>query len=320
MTSRNLLAAAIGVAMLPFAATDALADYPDRAITMVVPFAAGGGGDTFTRAIAEQAQERLGVNVLVENRVGGGATIGVGSVARAAPDGYTIGFVSASPVVMAPNFGELPYDPSTDLAYVARFVTSPHPMLVPSGKPWQDFEELVAYMRENPGRLRWSTAAVRGAPHVATEALFATLGIEGTYIPMQGSSEVLAGLLGDTLDMGVISDFAVPLASGDIRVIAESGPERIAELPDVPTYLDLGSPLAPSIFFGIAGPSGMPDAVVSLWEEMIGEIVATDRFKDVAERLNANLAFLGYDEFHPMVLRDIAGMAEALEVLGMLDN
>lgn len=320
MTARNVLAAAIGLAVLPFAATDARADYPDRAITMVVPFAAGGGGDTFTRAIADQAQERLGVNVLVENRVGGGATIGVGSVARAAPDGYTIGFVSASPVVMAPNFGELPYDPSTDLTYISRFVTSLHPMMVPTGTQWQSFEELVAWMGENPGRLRWSTAAVRGAPHVATEALFASLGVEGTFIPMQGSSEVLAGLLGDTLDMGVISDFAVPLASGDVRVLAESGPERIAELPDVPTYLDLGSPLAPSIFFGIAGPAGMPDDVVAKWDEMIGEIVATERFKDVATRLNANLAYLGNADFHPMILRDIAGMAEALETLGMLDN
>ncbi len=320
MTARHLISAVIGIGLLPFAASDALADYPNRAITMVVPFAAGGGGDTFTRAIAEQAQERLGVNVLVENRVGGGATIGVGSVARSAPDGYTIGFVSASPVVMARNFSELPYEPATDLTYIARFVTSPHPMMVPSGKPWQDFDELVEWMRENPGRLRWSTAAVRGAPHVATEALFDALGVEGTFIPMQGSSEVLAGLLGDTLDMGVISDFAVPMAAGDVRVIAESGPERIAELPDVPTYLDLGSPLAPSIFFGIAGPAGMPDDVVALWDEMIGEIVETERFQQVAERLNANLAYLGNAEFHPMILRDIEGMTEALEALGMLDN
>jgi len=104
--------------------------YPSRPITIIVPYAPGGGGDTFTRAIAVQAREILGTKILVENRTGGGATIGVGSVARSLPDGYTLGFVSSSPLVVVPNFFDVPYDPVKDLTYLSRFVVSPYPVLV----------------------------------------------------------------------------------------------------------------------------------------------------------------------------------------------
>lgn len=309
--SKLTTAMAIGLASLFPAA--AQSDYPSESITMVVPYAAGGGGDTFTRAIADQARQILGVNVNVVNRTGGGATIGIGSVARSAPDGYTIGFVSTSPIVVSPNFTDTPYDPTSDLTYLARFVTSPHPMVVPADSEWETFEDLVAWVNENPGRLRWSTAGVRGGPHIATEAMMQAEGMDAVFIPMDGSSEVLAGLLGDTLDMGVISDFAVPLQAGNIRVLAESGPEKIEALPEVPTYRELGYPLAPSIFFGLAGPADLPEEVIDTWEDTMEQIMESEAFMEVAERLNANLAYMGHEEFHANVLQDIEEMRTALE-------
>ena len=320
MNRLTRIAASLGAALVGLGPALAQAEYPSRAITIVVPFAAGGGGDTFTRAIADLAQERLGVNVLVENRTGGGGTIGVGSVARAANDGHTLGFVSTSPVVMTPNFSEVPFDPSTDITYVGRFVTSPIPMIVPADSPWQNFEELVEWMRENPGRLRWSTSATRGAPQIATEALFGALEVEGVHIPMQGGSEVLAALLGDTLDMGVISEYAEPSMAGQVRVLAQSGPEPLNEMPEVPTYDALGSPLAPSMFFGIIGPGDLPAEVTETWDSLLAEIVADPRFVEVAERLGGNLAFMPHEPFQAAVLRDIAAMRIALEDLGLLED
>ena len=294
-------------------------EYPSKPVTIVVPYAPGGGGDTFTRAVAAQAADILGVKVFVENRTGGGGTIGVGSVARAAADGYTLAFVSTSPVVMAPNFLDVPYDPLEDFTYLARFVVSVHPVLVGGESPFDSFPAVLEFARANPGRLRWSTAGINGAPHVATLAAFRQEGVEATFVPMQGSSEVLAGLLGGTIDLGVISDYSGALAAGDVRVLAEIGPEPIPGLPAVPTYEQLGYPLAPAIFFGLAGPAELPRDVVARWDDAIRTITASAAFSDIAERLNGNVAYLGHEEFERHVRADIAAARRALRALGSGD-
>ena len=290
-------------------------EYPSKPVTIIVPYAPGGGGDTFTRAIAAQAADILGVKVFVENRTGGGGTIGVGSVARAAADGYTLAFISTSPIVMAPNFLDVPYDPEEDFAYLAQFVVSVHPVLVGKGSPFDSFSALLEFGKANPGRLRWSSAGINGAPHIATLAAFQQEGVDAAFVPMQGSSEVLAGLLGGTIDVGVISDYSGALAAGDVRVLAEIGPEPIAELPSVPTYEQLGYPLAPTIFFGLAGPAELPDEVVAKWDEAIGIVTASAAFSDIARRLNGRVAYLGHEEFERQVLAEIAATHEALRLL-----
>ena len=296
------------------------AEYPSRPISIVVPYAPGGGGDTFTRAIAIQAQEILGTKVLVENRMGGGATIGVGSVARAKPDGYTLGFVSSSPVVVVPNFFDVPYDPSTDLTYISRFVVSPYPVIVRGDSSYDSFDALLVYARENPGRLRWSTAGINGAPHIATEAALKQEGVDAAFVPMQGSTEVLAGLLGGTIDMGVMSDYAGPLAAGDIRLLAEIGPEPIEGFPDIPTYKEMGYPLAPTIFFGMAGPAGLPEDVIKTWETTLKAITESESFQEVTVRLNGNVTYLDHEAFEALVLSDIKSTKKALDTLGLLQN
>jgi tripartite-type tricarboxylate transporter receptor subunit TctC len=296
------------------------AKYPSRPITIVVPYAPGGGGDTFTRAIAIQAQEILGTKVLVENRMGGGATIGVGSVARAKPDGYTLGFVSSSPVVVVPNFFDVPYDPSKDLTYISRFVVSPYPVLVRGDSSYDSFDALLDYARENPGRLRWSTAGINGAPHIATEAALKQEGVNAAFVPMQGSTEVLAGLLGGTIDMGVMSDYAGSLAAGDVRLLAEIGPEPIKDFPEIPTYREMGYPLAPTIFFGMAGPAGLPDDVIKTWEATLKTITESESFQEVTVRLNGNVTYLDHKAFEALVLSDIESTKKALDTLGLLEN
>jgi tripartite-type tricarboxylate transporter receptor subunit TctC len=293
-------------------------DYPSKPITIVVPYAPGGGGDTFTRAIAVQAQEILNTKIFVENRTGGGATIGVGSVARAKSDGYTLGFVSSSPVVVVPNFFNVPYDPSTDITYLSRFIVSAYPVLVRTDSQFNTFQDLIAYGQANPGKLRWSTAGINGAPHIATEAALQTESIKSAFVPMQGSTEVLAALLGGTLDMGVMSDYAGPVAADDLRILAEIGPEPIVELPDIPTYKQLNYPLAPTIFFGLSGPAGLPKNVIATWDDTMRTITSSEQFQKVAVRLNGNVAFLGHEEFEALVLRDIEDMRAALNSLDML--
>ena len=292
-------------------------DYPRRPVTIVVPYAAGGGGDTLTRAIAMQAQERLGRRVLVENRPGGGGTIGVGAVARAPADGYTLAFVSSSPVVSVPNFVNVPYDAERDFVYIARFMISAYPVVVRADSQWHSFDELLAFARANPGRLRWSTAGINGSPHIAVEAALRQEGVRAAFVPMQGSAEVLAGLLGNTLDVGVISDYAPLLAAGRLRLLAEIGSEVFAGLEQIPTFERLGYPLAPTIFFGIAGPAGMPPQLVALWSDIVGEVTRSEDFRRLIARLNGDASFLGHDRFHDFVLEDIVTTRRALNSLGL---
>jgi len=296
------------------------AAYPSRPVTIVVPYAPGGGGDTFTRAIAIQAQAILGVKVLVENRMGGGATIGVGSVARSKADGYTLGFISSSPVVVVPNFFDVPYDPVKDLTYISRFVVSPYPVLVRGDSEHDSFKALLDYARANPGRLRWSSARINGAPHIATEAALKQEGATAAFVPMQGSTEVLAGLLGGTLDMGVMSDYAGALAAGDIKLLAEIGPESIDGFADIPTFRQLGYPLAPTIFFGLAGPSGLPDDVIQIWEDTLQKITESESFQEVTVRLNGKITYLNHEDFEALVLEDIENTHIALKSLGLLQE
>jgi tripartite-type tricarboxylate transporter receptor subunit TctC len=291
--------------------------YPSRAITIIVPFAPGGGGDVYTRAIARQAQEILGTKVFVENRSGGSGTIGVGSVARATSDGYTLGFVSNSPVIMAPNFLNVPYDPETQLTYLARFVITPNPVMVKADSPFQTFADMLEYGRANPGRLRWSTSGINGASHIATQAVFDAEGVQAALLPMTGSSEVLAGLLGGTTDVGVISDYAGPVAAGDVRLLAEMGSEPIAEFPEIPTFKGMGYPLSPTIFFGLAGPAQLPADVIAKWGETMTIITASEEFKQIAAQMNGRVAYLNHAEFHAAVLADITTMRETLIRLGI---
>jgi tripartite-type tricarboxylate transporter receptor subunit TctC len=179
---------------------------------------------------------------------------------------------------------------------------------------------LIDYGKANPGQLRWSTAGINGAPHIATEAALQQEGIQSAFVPMQGSTEVLAGLLGGTLDMGVMSDYAGPLAAGDVKLLAEIGPEPIEEFPDIPTYKQMGYPLAPTIFFGLAGPAGLPDEVIVAWESAMKTITESTAFKEVAHRLNGKVTYLGHEEFEALVMSDIESTRSALNTLGLLER
>lgn len=319
MTTLRTLGYAIAVAVLTIACSGPVdvAGYPSKPITIIVPYAPGGGGDAFTRAIALEAEKILGTKIFVENRMGGGATIGVGAVSRARADGYTLGFISSSPVIVAPNFFNVPYDPATDLIFLSRFSISAYPVLVRADSQFESFADLLAYGKANPGKLRWSTSGINGAPHIATEAALRQEGIDSAYIPMQGSPEVIAGLLGGTLQMGVTSDYAAPLASGDIRALAEIGPEPVPELPDIPNFKQLSYPLAPTIFYGLGGPAGLPDEVITKWDETMRVITASESFARVTKRLNGNVAYLDHEAFQALVLEEIRTTSAALKSLGM---
>ena len=290
--------------------------FPSRQVTIIVGFAPGGGGDISARWIADFLRERWKVPVIVENKPGAGATIAAAQLARARPDGYTVALATTSPYTVAPYFQAVQYDPSKDFTYLFQFLVSAQPVFVKSDSPHKTMQDLVAWMKANPGRLFWSTAATNGGPHIATEAAFKHLGVSGTYVPYKGGADAITGLLGGQIQMLVAAEFPPYAAAGQVRLLAETGPEKIADYPAVPTFKELGYPLSVPIFYGIAGPAGIPADVVAQWEAAAQDMVKNAAFRELMVKLKATASYQGSRDFSATVVNVHREMLRLLPELG----
>jgi tripartite-type tricarboxylate transporter receptor subunit TctC len=307
----------LALAILLTPLTALAGSYPEKSITIVCPYSAGGGGDTSTRMIAKLAGDIMGVKINVENKTGGGATIGIGVVSKAKPDGYTIGFVSTSPITIRTHMMKAPYHPLKDLSYIGQFVASSQPLVVLKDSPHKTLSDLIAYAKANPGQLRWSTSVQRGGPHVAVEAMFKQEGAKATFIPFKGGSKVLAALLGGTIDAAMISEGNKATLDGQTRILAEGTPNKNPVTPEAPILTDVGYPIAPAIFFGLAGPAGLPAEVLAKWDEVLAKVVQSDEFKTLANQRKWTLAFAGHDAFTKIVETDYYAAKKAIAAIGM---
>ncbi|MGC1443632.1 MAG: tripartite tricarboxylate transporter substrate binding protein [Burkholderiaceae bacterium] len=317
MFHQKLSVTLAGIALLSASASVSAAGYPDKTITMICPYSAGGGGDTATRMIAKLAGDMMGVNINVENKTGGGATIGINAVAKAKPDGYTLGFISTSPITIRPHMTKPPYDPIKDLTYVGQFVASNQPLVVKAGSKITSLKDLIAYGKANPGKLRWSTSVQRGGPHLAVAAMFKAEGIDATYVPFKGGSKVLAALLGDTIDAAMIAEGNKATLDGQTVILAEGTPNKNPVAPKAPTLTDAGYPIAPAIFFGLAGPAGLPADVLAKWDDVLAKVVVSDEFKQLAEKRKWTVDFADNKAFTSIVHADYKAAGKAVAAVGM---
>ncbi|KMK64877.1 tripartite tricarboxylate transporter substrate binding protein [Puniceibacterium sp. IMCC21224] len=307
-----------GAAALAVTATVATAQsYPSEQITLIVPYSPGGNGDITSRFIADKASDIMGVNFVVQNREGGGAYIGINSCANAEPDGYTICFISTSPVTVRPHIIEAPYDPITDLSYLGQYMLSKQPVIVRNDGKYDSLADVIAFARENPGQLRWSAAVPRGGPHLATEAVFRAEDVKTTFLPSKGGAVELANLLSGTIDLAVISDYGPALDNGEIKILAETSPGRNPQAPDAPTLGELGYPLELASFFALAAPAGLPDDVIAAWDDTLKQISDSDEFKTLMDRIKAEGAYLNSADFTARVQADYKAMGEATEKYGL---
>lgn len=306
----------VALCVLVFTTTVAVAQgYPNKTVTIVVPYAAGGNGDILTRYIADALKAMWNVPVVVDNKVGAGGAIGIGQVARAAPDGYTLVFVSTSPITVAPHLAKQPYDPIKDFTYIGRMGVSYQPMMVRADSPFKTMRDVVTYARANPGRFRWTAAAQRGGPQLATEALFKAEGVQTTYVPFQGDPQSMAAVLGGQIEAAVMATYAEQLKAGTIRLLAESGPAKIDGLPNVPSYRDLGYKLAPVVFIGLAAPAGVSAEVISKWDDALGKIMTSKGYMDLGARLNTKVSYANSRTFTQQVRDDYEALGAVIKDL-----
>jgi tripartite-type tricarboxylate transporter receptor subunit TctC len=261
MNRRTLLLAAA----LPMPAL-AQAPWPDRPIRVVVPFAAGGPSDIVVRLLAPKVSATLGQPVVVDNRAGAGGVTGVDAVAKAAPDGHTIGIGSAGGLAISPRLDRgTPYDPLRDLAPLTLGVLVPEPLVVPAALPFRTVAELVAAAKAQPGRLNYGSAGSGSMPHLAAELFRLAAGIEITHVSYRGGAPLALAILQNEVQLG-FADLPILLPhirSGGLRALAVGTERRLEWIPDVPTMAEVGLPsVDANNWHGFVAPARVPEPIL----------------------------------------------------------
>jgi tripartite-type tricarboxylate transporter receptor subunit TctC len=246
--------------LLPFAAWAQA--YPTKPVKLIIGFPAGGPADIFGRALAQGMSRDFGQPVIVENISGVGGVLGVERGVKSAPDGYTLVFNSASPLVIAPfSLARLPYDIKKDIALVTVVVRVPEVLAVNPAVPVNSFQELLAYARANPGKVNFGSAGAGSITHLAGELLKAEAKIDIVHVPYKGAAPAVTDLVGGQVQMGI---FDVPvllshIRAGKLKALAITSEKRAATLPDVPTTAELGYPNVNSDnWYGLIMPGATP--------------------------------------------------------------
>jgi tripartite-type tricarboxylate transporter receptor subunit TctC len=274
-----------GVALLLLPALASAQDFPNKPIKLIVPFPPGGPNDIIARVVGQRMSELIKQPVVIENRGGQGGVLGTDAVAKAAPDGYTIGIVSASSLVINPTMEKVPYDVARDFAPVTLVTTVPEMLVVASNVAAKDMGELVALARGQPGKLNFASAGVGGLPHLAGELFKLTAGIDIVHVPYRGAAPAINDLLGQQVQMAFL-DLPVILPhikSGMLRPIALGAPKRAPTSPEVPTTAEVGMPdLLIENWYGMIAPGGTPANIVNFINRAANEAMSDPQ---VAQKL-----------------------------------
>ena len=279
---------ALFVLLLALSGSALSQNYPSKPIRFIVTFPPGGSSDLVARAIAPRLAERLGQQVVVDNRPGAGGNIGADAVAKAAPDGHTIGLCAAGALSVNPTlYPSMPFDPEKDLAPVTLLAMIPFVLVTNSAQPLPDLKALIAAARARPGTIMIGHGGPGSAMHLSGELFRMMAGLQTVSVPYKGSGPVSAAVLGEQIAVGVVD---VPSAisnirGGRLRALAVTTNRRLSTLPDVPTFAEAGVPGYESIgWFGMVAPAGTPAALI---DRLHAETVAALQDPVIRERVIA---------------------------------
>jgi tripartite-type tricarboxylate transporter receptor subunit TctC len=313
---RRVLQLVAGAAAYPVAAGWSEPAYPARPVRVIVPFAPGGPADVLARLLAQRLSSTLGQQFFIENQAGAGGNLGMGAAARAAPDGYTITVVSTSFVVNPSLYPKIPYDPYKDFAPVTLAAVSPNILVVHPSIPATSVKELIAYLRDHPGKYSYAHAGNGTTPQLAGELFRRSQGLDIIPVPFGGSGPAIqSALAGHTPMAFTVLTPAVPqVKGGKLRGLAVTTPKRTPALPDVPTLAEAGLPHQESdTLLGVLAPAGTPPAIVGRLRQEVRDAMA---HPEVAEKLAA----LGFErvastpeEFTDRIAVDIPKWAKVIQ-------
>lgn len=297
--------------------------WPARPITIVDPFAAGGNTDYFSRLLADRLGPLLGTTVLVENKAGAGGLIGAAYVARAKPDGYTLGLASVStlcagPAVYGPQVAR--YDAQKDFSFITKLVTLPS-LLVSSLKlPVKDFAGLLALAKSKPGQVTFGVPGIGSAGHVLTEYMARLAGVKFLIVPYKTGAAMLTDLISGQLDVvsNNIPDLLPHVRNNSIRALAVRDIRRLPALPNLPTYKDLGlAEVSNPLWFGLVAPAGLPEDIAQRIRVATHKAMVDRGFIDKTLAVSASLSPSTGPEFRTDAARLLAHLQDIVKTAGI---
>jgi len=294
----SLGAAAVAVAPRAFAA-----GYPERPVTFICPWPAGGTADMTMRALCSGAARQLGQTIVVENRTGASGMLGLKAMAGAKPDGYTIGQIPIS-IARFSQLGTVKVDPLKDLTYIARVSGQTFGIAVQASAPWKTLKDLVADAKSRPGQLTYGSAGIGGATHVGMEEFLLAAGARMNHIPFKGGSEVLQALLGGHVDaLADSSSWAPHVQSGKLRLLATWGEKRTGDFKDVPTLKESGYDVVVDAPNGIVAPHGLDPAIEQRLREAFKAAASSPEFVAACDKIDAPLMYLDGPDYAKYVVQ-----------------
>jgi tripartite-type tricarboxylate transporter receptor subunit TctC len=306
MTSAGFIkvAAAALLGLAPLAAAPAFA-FPDRPITMIVPWAPGGSTDQTSRVLARAAEKHLGQAIVILNKPGASTLIGMRELAQAKPDGYTIGTLSSSSY-LAPLSGQAAaYEILKDFTYISYFGDNLIGIAVLKDKPWKSLQDLIEDAKKNPEKINYGTGGVNTTQHLMIEALSRRTGAKFNHVPQRGSAGSIPALLGNHVDfISEVSVWAPHVETGQARLLVLNTPKRAAAYPDVPTYAELGFEYLRSVQ-AIIAPAGIPDDIRLKLETAFRRALDDPSFKDVMAKLQMEISDLPGPQVRELVASEI---------------
>lgn len=310
----RLTTAVLGV-LLAASGVHAQQTYPTRPIRLIVPFPSGGQTDIVARMLAQKLTETFKHQVLVDNRPGGGGTIGTEIVVRANPDGYTMIMVSASYATNASLY-KLPYDPVNDVAPIALVGETGFVVTVNPSGPIKSIKELIAYDKANPGKLNYASGGTGSSVHLATELFNQMAGTQMTHVPYKGAGAGLSDLLGGQIQLifGGVNQMTPQIKSNRVRGIAVTTAKRSSAVPDIPTVGETVPGYESAQWFAIWGPKALPKDLVARWNREIDRIL---QLSDVKERMaddGVEPAGGSPERFREALKRDVAKWQNVVKI------
>jgi len=281
MRIARTLVAGLSLLLLPSLA--AAEDFPAKPIRLIVPFPPGGPNDIIARVVGQRMSELVKQPIIIDNRGGQAGVLGTDAVAKSNPDGYTIGIVSASALVISPTMEKVAYDAQKDFAPVTLVATVPEMLVVATNVPANNMNELVTLAKAQPGKLNFASAGTGGLPHLAGELFKLTAKIDIVHVPYRGAAPAINDLLGQQVQMTFL-DLPVILPqikAGTLRPIALGAKARAPTAPDVPTTAEVGMPdLLIQNWYGMIAPAATPPAVVATLNRIANEAMADPSVKE----------------------------------------
>jgi tripartite-type tricarboxylate transporter receptor subunit TctC len=309
--SRHILALLAGT-LAVFAAAAPVpgwADYPDRPITIVVPFPPGGSPDVLARMLGQKVSEVLKQPIVVDNKGGATGAIGLAHVAKSAPDGYTIVIATASSLGTNPAVAKVPFDPVKDFTPIGIIALEPMGLAVHPSVPAKNVRELIALAKSRPGTLNMASFGTGSVSHLSGELFNSMAGTKMTHVPYKGAAPATADLIGGQVDLmfNSISVFVAPAKAGKLRMIATAGAARSPALPDLPTVAESGVPgFEAATWHALLGPAGLPPEIVAILSREFGRAMNLPDMKEKIAAMSLEPQGMNPSQLSATLSRDVA--------------